>query len=99
MLDRRIDIRGESEQGEDVVLEGREGGEMAQSEVRRARHPASYRHISGSTVAIAPPQLPLQLLPKTVAAATNPCIFMQTSVRRDVHSPAIRVVMHAMIGR
>jgi len=36
MLDRRIDSGGESKQGEDVVLGGREGGEMAQGEVRRA---------------------------------------------------------------
>jgi len=38
MLDKRIDTRGKSEQGEDVVLSGRERGEMAQSMVRRAHH-------------------------------------------------------------
>ncbi len=34
MLDRGIDGGGKPEQGEDVVLRGRERGEMAQGEVR-----------------------------------------------------------------
>lgn len=38
MLDKRIDIGGESEQGEDVVLEGRKGREMAQGDLGRAHH-------------------------------------------------------------
>ena len=36
MLDKRIDSGRESEQGEDVVLRGRESGEMAQDELGRA---------------------------------------------------------------
>ena len=36
MFHRRIDSRSESEQGEDVVLGGREGGEMAQGDLGRA---------------------------------------------------------------
>ncbi len=35
MLDKRIDSGRESEQGEDVVLRGREGGEMTQGDLGR----------------------------------------------------------------